>query len=174
MPRAARKSWSAQVGEAFAFHDRVLSEVAAPAAERGARVAFAGDAALMWNGLDRFVTTRAVAILSHPALQRPPPGVLVHDVTQGSDVRLCWSALVRAGKIPDFPILVVRKEHIVAFALVEHDWEAFDCILGVMAPFRRRTVRRVIFRDIGPHAARLFDDPVEWSDRGGRPSEVRH
>jgi hypothetical protein len=57
--------------------------------------------------------------------------------------------------------------------MIEHDWEAFDCVLGVMAPFRRRTVRRVILRDIGPLAARLFDDAVEWSERGARPSEVR-
>ena len=137
-------------------------------------VAFAGDAALMWNGFDRFVTTRAVAILSHPALKRPPPGVVVHDVAQASDVRLYWRALARSGKVPDFPIPVVRKEHVVAFAMVEHDWEAFDCVLGVLPPLRRRTVRRVILRDMGPHAARLFDDAAEWSERGERPSEVRH
>lgn len=75
--------------------------------------------------------------------------------------------------MPDFPIPVVRKEHIVAFALVERDWEAFDCLLGAMAPFRHRTVRRVVLRDIGPHAARPFDDAAEWSERGGRPSEMR-
>jgi len=161
------------VDDAFTYSDRVLGQVATLAAEQGATVAFAGDAALFMNGLNRFMTTRAVAILSHPALERPPPGVVVHDVAQASDARLRWTALARAGKVPNFPIPIVRKEHLVALALVERDWEAFDCILDWMVPFRRRTVRRVILRDIGPHAARLFDDAAEWSDRGGRPSELR-
>lgn len=66
MPRrTARRSWSAQVDEAFAYHGRVLSEVATLAAEQDVKVAFAGDAALLYNGLSRFVTTRAVAIFSY-------------------------------------------------------------------------------------------------------------
>jgi hypothetical protein len=103
MPRAEPKSWSAQVDEAFAHHGRVLSEVAALAAEQDVRVAIAGDAALLYKGLSRFVKTRAVVILSHPALQRPPSGVVAHDVAQASDVRLHWSALVRAGRYRTSP-----------------------------------------------------------------------
>lgn len=171
---AESECWQTEVDEAFAYRESVLSEVATLAAEQGACVAFAGDAALMANGLGRLVTTRKVAILSRPALRQPPQGVVIYDVGQTSDVRLYWSALARAGKVPTFPIPIVRKEHLAALAMVERDWEAFDELVGSMVPFRRRTVRRVILRDIGSHAARMFDDAVtksvgaDWHGRGQR------
>jgi len=165
------------VEEAFAYHDRVLREIATLAAEQGARVAFAGDAALLMNGLNRFMTTRSVAIFSRPSLQRPPPGVVVHDVVRdfghASEFRLYWRAFAKSAIVPGLHLPIVRREHLAALAMVERDWEAFDAILRLMVPFRRRTVRRVILRDLGPRAARTFDDAAAWSERGKRPSEVR-
>lgn len=158
MPRrTARKSWSAKLDEAFAYRDRVLSEVATLATEQGVKVAFASDAALAANGLERFVRTRAISILSHPVLHQPPPGVVVRDVAHASDVRLFWRALARSGKVPCFPIPIVRREHLAAFAMLERDWEAFHSVASLMVPFRRRTARRVVLRDLGRHAARKFD-----------------
>lgn len=80
-----------------------------------------------------------------------------------ASIRIYWSALARAAQAPDFAIPIVRKEHLVALAMLERDWEAFDCIVGSMVPFRRRTVRRIILRDLGSHAARLFDVAVARS-----------